>query len=265
MRQKFERVAVLVGLIASPFWLPALPSRVQEELRMTWLDWMRPAFQGVQAMHSGFRSLFLGILKGPILLEENRTLQGRLATALAHEQTHRELFEENRRLRALLDFKKQADWPLTAVEVIGHERGPWSRTLLLDKGTRDGIRVGMAVMTPVGLVGQISEVGPALSRAILVTDPHFRVAATASGRRVQGLVMGTSSGECLLTYLPLDADLPPGEMVLTTGGQSFAPRGIPIGSVDKIRPDALGLFRSARIRPHVALDALEEVLVVRAP
>ena len=264
MRPKFERFAVLIVLVASPLWLPALQSHPESpSVRMTFLDRLRPGFEGFQAARVGLHRLTFGFLNGPFLLEENQSLRNQLAAALAHEETHRELAQENGRLRALIGFKKRSPWAIIPAEVIGHELSLWSRTLLLDKGTRDGVKIGMAVITPVGLIGRISEAGGTSSRVILVTDPHFRVSATLASSRISGLAAGTPSGECLLAYLPVNAELKEGDKVFTSGGKSFCPEGILIGSVGKPQPDPSKLFLSARIRPAVQAGAVEEVLILR--
>ncbi|MBI3333520.1 MAG: rod shape-determining protein MreC [Candidatus Omnitrophica bacterium] len=226
---------------------------------------LKPLLKGIQAMETGFTHLFGGIVRGPFLLEENQILRERLQALLAHEGTHQELFQENRRLRELLRFKAQSPWVSIPAEVIGHELRLWSRTLLLDQGSRDGVRLGMAVVTPVGLVGRISEVGPSSSRVILVTDPHFRVAGVVSSSRASGLVMGSSSGSCLITYIPRETPLKVGESVLTAGGKSFSPGGIPIGVIQSVEKGSFELFSSARLRPAVDLSTVEEVLVVAWP
>ena len=166
-------------------------------------------------------------------------------------------------MRALIDFKESSPWSLIPAEVIGHELNLWSRTLLINKGTRHGIKSGMAVITPVGLVGRISEVGTSSSRVILITDPHFRVSATLASSRFAGLVTGTPSGECMLSYLPLNAEFKEEEKVFTSGGNSFSPEGILIGSIGKAEGDSSKLFLAARIRPAVQGGSLEEVLVVK--
>ena len=231
---------------------------------MSLAGWLKPAFQGIQSTQIGMRDLLLGVVRGPILLEENRILRAQLQTLQAHEQTHRDLFEENKRLRALLGMKSASSWKWFPAEVVGREQGLWSRTLLPDRGAREGIKAGMAVVTPEGLVGRVSEAGPAVSRVILVTDPHFRVEAVMSPSRVSGLVAGNTSGDCLLTYVPKETQIKAGEGVLTAGGKSFCPEGVAIGVIRSVSKDPSELFQVARIRPAVDLSAVDEVLVLRS-
>ncbi len=262
MPRKFERYAVLLLLVASPFWLPAVSLPVSGSLRMQLAGWLEPCFHGIQNLKVGLRTLVFGVLQGPFLLEENQVLRRYLDSTLAHEETHRQLFLENERLRALLDFKEKAPWKTIPAAVLAKEQTLWFRTLLLDKGTRDGVAAGMAVITPTGLIGRVQEVGPSASRVIGLADPHFRCSAVTSLHRAWGLFAGTSSGELLLTYLSKEATLKPGEVVLTSGGRSFSPPGIPIGTVLTVSEDPSGLFQSARVRSTVDLGSVEEVLVV---
>ncbi len=262
MPRKFERAAVLLFLVASPLWFPALPSGFGGSLRSAVADCLSPAFQGIQAVRQGFEHLSSVVLELVSLQEENRILRLQLEALQTHEELHRDLFEENKRFRQMLGFQATAQWPVMPAEVIGRELGPWSRSLLLNKGVRDGVRQGMAVITPVGLVGRISEVSPSSSRVALLTDPHFRVMAKLSGSRISGLVTGGPPGECWVTYLPLDETFREGQLVFTGGGVSFAPPELPIGVIRKVWKDSSDMYQTARVEPTVRLGAVEEVLVV---
>ena len=262
MPRKHERTAVLVALAVSPFLLPALPNGRGGSLRDTFLGWTRPLFDTVHILRDGFGGIGAGVLEVFSLEEENKILRARLESLNAHEEIHRELLRENVRLRGLLDFREKADWKVIPAEVIGREVGPWSRGLLLDKGTRAGIRQGMAVLTSVGLVGRISEAGTHSSRVTLLTDPHFRVMGRLPESSVTGLVSGGPTGECLINYLPLDQEFPEGQPVSTSGGKSFAPAGILIGVVRKVWKDSSEMYQTARVQPAVRLGAVDEVLVV---
>lgn len=228
---------------------------------------MEPAFQSMAAARTGMKSLISGFLRGPFLSEENRLLREQMETLLAHEKTHEALFQENERLKDLLRFKGSAPWKLIAAQVIARETSLWSRSLLVDKGKEDGLRVGQAVITPTGLVGRVGEVGPSVSRILLVNDPHFRAAAIVSESRLSGLLVGKSSGGCWLTYLPREAKLKAGDSVVTAGGKSFAPAGIPIGVIQQAgeAPADSELFRSVPVRLVVNLSQLEEVLLIAWP
>ena len=262
MPRKFEQTAVFLALAISPFLLPALPYGLGASFRNTFLSWVRPVFETIDTAREGFGFLGSGVLNLFSLEEENQILRSRLEALRAHEETHRELFRENARLRKLLEFHSKANWSVTPAEVIGRELGPWSRGLLLDKGNKQGIRQGMAVITATGLVGRISEAGPGSSRVALVTDPHFRVMGRLPETSVSGLVSGGPTGQCLINYLPLDETFTERQSVFTAGGKSFAPGGIPVGIIRKVWKDASEMYLTARIEPGVHLGAVDEVLVV---
>lgn len=262
MPRKFERTAVFLVLVASPFWLPSIPPRFGASSRLSISEWMSPVFQTAGTLQQGFGHLFSGLLEWMSVYEENQVLRAHLQALRAHEGTHQQLLQENGRLRRLLEFKQRSGWSLTSAEVIGRELGPWSRSLLLDKGSRQGIREGMAVITPTGLLGRVSDVGPSSSRVMLLADPHFRVTAVLLEGRLAGLVSGGGTGECLLTYLPLSAEPREGEAVQTAGGKSFCPDGIPIGVIRKVWIDRSQLYKTAGLQPAVDPGAVEEVLIV---
>ena len=262
LKARIERTALLVVLAASPFWLPALPSSWGSSVRGHLLDTVEPLFLVLNSFRQGFSHLTLGLLRFWYLEEENRVLRTKLEILEAHEAVHGSLSRENTRLRQMLDFQLKVPWHTMPAEVLGREMSSGSRKLLLDKGTHDGLQIGLPVINPTGLVGRVVETGISSSRAILITDPHFRIAAKTARSGISGLCTGSDRGECLLTYLPLDAELKPGEMVWTSGGRSFSPAQIPIGVVTQVWKDSSQLFLTARLRPTAKLSSLEEVLVV---
>lgn len=263
MQRKLERTAVLIFLFASPLWFPTVSSHLSAAVRVPLVDGLTPLLQGVQEVRGGFRDLVVGVFRGSALLSENRVLRNQINLLAAHEETHQILSQENARLRELLRFQEQAPWTLIPAQVIGRDYSVWSKGILLNRGTRDGVRVGQAVITPVGLVGRVAETGLRSCRVILIGDPHFRVSAVLSRGRVAGLVAGTGSGECQLNYLPSDVTLDGPQTVVTAGGSSFCPEGIPIGVVQSVSSHPSELSRSARVKPAVVLSAVEEVLVIR--
>lgn len=262
MIKKLERAAVLLVLVASPFWLPVLPPHFVHTVRSGWMDAVQPILVGVHWIPQGIDRFFSGLVGIFSLEEENRILRQRLEALRAREQGHRELAEENARLRRLLKFRAESSWKTIPAEVIGREWGPWSRGFLVDRGARDGIRLGMAVITPSGLVGRVTEVGRSSSRVMALTDPHFRVAAILSQSRVSGLCVGVGRGNCVLTYLPMDLSVQAGEGVVTTGGRSFAPKGLPIGTIRRAWIDSSEMFQTADFELAADLARVEEVLIL---
>ncbi|HXV28053.1 MAG TPA: rod shape-determining protein MreC [bacterium] len=171
-----------------------------------------------------------------------------------------EIKKENERLKDLIDFKKNLPAKTVAARVIGSDLSPWRKTLVLDKGTSQGIKKDMIVMVPGGLVGRISEAGPRTSRALLLIDPDSRVSAMTDSARAQGVAAGDGSLYLTMKYLDLDSTVSVGENVLTSGMGGMFPKGIGIGRIESLTKDESGLHLSGQIRPFVNFSKLEEVL-----
>ncbi|HEY5595270.1 MAG TPA: rod shape-determining protein MreC [Nitrospiria bacterium] len=189
-------------------------------------------------------------LKQDLARLQNETIQLQEA-ALAHE-----------RLRELLDLKKTAAHRLLAAAVIGRDPSNWYRTLMINKGSRDGVAVEMGVITPAGVVGRVLKAGPAVSQVLLITDRNSAVAALIQRTRDEGLVEGTENGLARIKYLSLLADATEGDLVLTSGLTGSFPKGLPIGTLGRVTKKDLDLFKQAELTPRVDFSKIEEVLVV---
>jgi len=146
------------------------------------------------------------------------------------------------------------------------EPANWWRTVEIDLGTRDGINTNLPVLTAEGLVGRVSSVGLTRSQVVLIGDPNCKASAlvenpahdtgiiSASGPLNDSLVQ--------LTYLSSNANLKPGQRVITSGLGGIFPKGIPIGLVVDARPVEFGLYTEARVKLNANLGALEQVWVL---
>jgi rod shape-determining protein MreC len=119
----------------------------------------------------------------------------------------------------------------------------------------------MAVITADGIVGKVLHVYHATSEVLLINDQSSGVGAILDKTRLQGILMGTPAGELVLGRVMSDETVPPGEMVLTSGGDGIFPKGLPVGTVAKVSPGS-DLFLNIHVRPTADLSRLEEVLVV---
>lgn len=179
-----------------------------------------------------------------------------------HVVLQEEALRENERLRALLDFKQRSVFPSLAANVIIRDPTSWAAVVIIDKGSRHGIRQGMPVVTPRGIVGKIAETGERISKVTLLTDPRFSVAATIERTREQGLISGTLKGVCRMQYLPAGADVKAGDTILTSKISSFFPPGLMVGTVVGIEENFSSPTLDCLVRPAVALSEIEEVMVV---
>lgn len=173
-----------------------------------------------------------------------------------------EIFKENMRLRALLDFKHRSSFSFVSARVIMRDPANWSAVIIIDKGTKQGLRQGMPVVTPLGVVGKVAEVGDKIAKVTLLTDPRFSVAASVERTRDQGVVSGTLKGTCRLQYLSVTADVQVGDVVMTSKISSFFPEGLLIGRIIDVQENFASPTLDCLIKPAVVFSQLEEVLVV---
>lgn len=195
---------------------------------------------------------------------DNEVLQNRVAGLESELVRLGELERENARLNGLLDLRGQLGGTAYGARVIARDPGPLSMTLTIDRGERDHVRRGMAVVAPQGVVGQVSEASYAAARVVLLTDHNSGVDAVVQRTRARGIVQGGTDGSCSMNYLSRDADVAVGDIVVTSGLDRVFPKGIVVGEVAEVGRRHRGLLQAAVVRPSVELDRLEEVLVVDA-
>ena len=168
------------------------------------------------------------------------------------------------RLAALLNFHSaHADTPMIAARVIGGSPDSGSQIVNIDRGSRDGLRRDMGVITPDGVVGKIFAVYPDISQVLLMGDKESGVGALLADTRTQGPVKGTGEPLLSLEYISSDEKVTVGEAVLTSGQDRIFPKDLPVGRVVDIKSDPKSPFMKIRVKPAAHLDRLEEVLVLQ--
>jgi rod shape-determining protein MreC len=192
---------------------------------------------------------------------ENRSLKAQIEQMRLEQVRMSQDADQARRLQALLAFKEQFISQTMAAQVIGGSGSELSRSVYIDKGHKDGIKPDMAVITADGIVGKVLRVYRSTSLVLLIDDQTSGVGALLDKTRLQGILRGTPAGEVVLEKVMSDETVPPGELVLTSGGDGIFPKGLLVGRVTKVTPGS-ELFLNIRVRPAADLSRLEEVLVV---
>jgi len=196
--------------------------------------------------------------------EDNRQLRRDLDVLRKQNSELREMAVASQRLAALLEFKAQFSPPTVAAQVIGRDATNWYRSIIVNKGERDGVRTEMGVMTPAGVVGRVVKTGPSTSVVLLVTDPNNAITGIVQRSRDEGIVEGTPQGRARIKYLPLLSSVKVGDTVVTSGLAGGFPRGVVIGAIQSIEKEEGELFQTAEVLPEAELSKLEEVLVITA-
>lgn len=229
---------------------------------------LAPVQSGLYSATEGVGNFFSRMFSGSDLQAENQELEARVAELEAQLQNYQEVKLENERLAGLLNFDTHTeDLTVVGARVIGKSPSHWFNILIINVGLKDGIKVDMPVVTGDGLVGRVVDCGPNFSRVMAIIDSSSGVDAVVERTRDYGIVKGTvtSGGESkllTLSNLPLDADLVPGDTVITSGLSGVFPKGIKIGKVSEVSPSSDGMSNKAIITPWVDFEHLEEVLVI---
>ena len=170
---------------------------------------------------------------------------------------------EGQRLRKLLEFRQNYAAATVAAQVIGTSGTDQSRLLTLNKGSNDGLKPDMAVITPTGIVGKLRDVFPGTSQLLLISDPTAGAGVIFSSTRIHAILRGSPAGRIQISNLTPDSRIKTGETILTSGGDGVFPRGLPVGTIESIVLDpAHQPYTLITVHPAVDLNQLDEVLVV---
>jgi len=194
--------------------------------------------------------------------EENDRLHRELSRATARSNYCTEVELANRRLRRLLAFRVRRPDPMVAAEVIGKDPSPWFKTVIIDKGRDDGIRKGLPVVVPEGVVGQVTEVAAHHAKVLLIIDRNSAVDALVQRTRARGIIQGGTAGECTFNYVLRKHDVRAGDTVVASGLDGVFPKGVQVGEVSSVIRRNAGIFQEVTVAPYVDFGKLEEVLVV---
>ncbi len=258
-------LAITVVLVLGFLLLPKQTQGVFQQLGgpVGWIvSW---PLEGVAGIHDGIGRLWSRYLALQEVEAENRQLRRDLEFFQGQNTQLREAAAATERLTALLEFKSQALPVMIAAQVIGRDTGTWYRTIILNKGERDGVHPDMGVITPAGVVGRIVKTTAVTSVVLLVIDPNNAIPGLIQRTRDEGIVEGTLQGLAHLKYIPLLSNVRNGDRVVTSGLVGGFPRGLAIGTITKIDREEGALFQSAELTPDVDPYRVEEVLVIESP
>lgn len=204
--------------------------------------------------------------------QENEQLRREVTTLRVSLEQERTVAQETRTLRKLLDLKSVTGFDTAAASVIGSGADPEFRTITIDKGTQEGLRADMAVISPAGVVGRILMPTARAAKVQLIIDRDAAAGVMVERSRVIGIVTGVGSAEDLgfkaglidLDYVPGSADVKVGDRVVTSGIDGIYPKGLPVGEIQSTERE--GGEWKIRVKPAVDFSTLEAVLVVlKAP
>jgi len=192
--------------------------------------------------------------------DENEQLRRELQQVRLENQIMRRDLAQFERQETLIDYQGQIASQTMLAEVIGGGANSHSKEIILDKGRRDGVKPGMAIVVAQGIVGKILAAYPSSSLGLLIDDADSGAGVILAGSRVRGLLRGQGKTECLIDYVEHEVEVAVGEEILTSGEDRIFPKGLPVGRVTRIEPGTD--FQEIYVAPHARLDRLDEVLIV---
>ena len=193
---------------------------------------------------------------------ENENLKKALNELIEKDNQWHEIDLANSRLRELLNFHTASTNKVVAAEVIGKDPSGWFKTVIIDKGKTDGLRKGLPVVLPTGIVGQVIEAAGHYSKVMLLIDRNSAVDALLQRSRARGIIKGESADQFRFEFVLRKHDVQIDDTVIASGLDGVYPKGLRIGRVADIHQHNSDIFYEISVAPFVDYEKLEEVLVI---
>ncbi|MDZ7789202.1 MAG: rod shape-determining protein MreC [Xanthomonadales bacterium] len=200
------------------------------------------------------------------LMDRVAILERERRERLAELSLLEELRDDNRELRDLLDASQRLVPDFQSAELMNIDLNPWSHRVLINRGSRDGLEAGQPVMDAFGVMGQIDDVAFNTAQVILISDPDHALPVRVQRTGLRTVAYGSGRiNQLRLTDLPMNVDLQPGDILVTSGlGGAFS-AGLPVAEVESVSRPVGEAFAKAVVRPIARLDRARHVLVVSSP
>lgn len=194
--------------------------------------------------------------------KENQRLKKALGERIQQLNRLNETELANDRLRHMLGFEDEITRPMIAAQVVGKDPSPWSKTIIVDKGTEGGVRQGAPVVIPEGIVGVVVEASARYAKVLLLIDPNSAVDALVQRTRARGIVRGGGAGYCVFDYVLRKHAISVGDKVVSSGLDGVFPKGLLVGRISEIVRLNAGIFQKVSITTSVDFEILEEVFII---
>lgn len=222
-----------------------------------------PGLQALGYLGRSVKRLWLGYFDLVGARQENIQLRQTLEEYRQKEVRYQEAQQALTRLEGLLDMKRQVALPVIGARIIAYDPSLWSRCALIDQGKAQGVKNGLPVLAPEGIVGRVVETYPQYSKVMLIVDRKSGAEAMVQRSRVRGILKGKGGWSCSLDFVPKSADVQVGDLVLASGLGGIYPKGLVFGKVTEANKKNPGVYQEIEVAPTVDLAALDEVLVIK--
>ncbi|MBM7644720.1 rod shape-determining protein MreC [Scopulibacillus daqui] len=267
----------LIVLLASIIVLVALIGfSIKQQTKMTWAEefvhdtvgWFQQIFNRPAQYVAGFFETIEDIEN---TYKENRALKANLDNYASVVQENQQVKQENHELKKelhLLNDPSLHDYTKHPALVIARSYDNWNQMITINKGAQDGIKSGMAVITPDGFVGKVTKVSQFTSNVMLVTDSSNdnQIASMIQDKKqnIYGMIEGYDPKKNVLSFnkVPVKSKIKKGQTVVTSGLGGVFPRGLVIGKVKDVKTDQYGLTKNVEVTPSAKINDLTNVIVV---
>ena len=197
------------------------------------------------------------------MLEENERLRMQHLLFKAQLQKLSALQVENIRLRELLQSSKKVGENVLIAELLAVDLDPFSRQIVINKGTNDNVYLGQPVLDAEGIMGQIVHVGPFSSTSMLITDPNHAIPVHVNRNGLRAIAVGTGAPDVLeIPYLPISADIVEGDLLTSSGLGGRFPRDYPVARITRVKKAPTQPYATVTAEPIALLERSREVLLV---
>ncbi len=217
---------------------------------------------GFSRVISGFGNVWDGYIALVGVKKENKELLKEIHRLKAQNSNFLEAAATNVRLTKLLNMKESIAPPTLPAEIIGKDPSQWFKTIIINRGSRDGVKKGMPVVTVEGVVGQVKNTAPHFSKVLLANDPNSAIDVSIQNNRVQGIIKGNGKGGFSLNYVLKNYDIEKGDRVITSGVGGVFPKGLAAGTVISVVKGRRGMFQQIEVEPDVDFSKLEYLIVI---
>jgi rod shape-determining protein MreC len=220
----------------------------------------------VTSVSSGLSNYFSSISNLRSAQSENDILKQRVQELELDIKGKEDLTAENDRLRSLLNLKENSKYKVLTARIIGRDPSVWFDSSIINRGSLDGVKLNMPVVTDGGLIGRVTAVSPLTAQFDLITRDKSGVGGVVGEigtSNVLGVVAGTSKNDLVeMKYVSGSADVQAGQVVYTTGQDGIYPAGLKIGEIVEVRSGSATTPHQIFIRPSAGINSIKEVGVL---
>jgi rod shape-determining protein MreC len=261
---------VVIALLLGNFILMAFDARDKHSNQRVLRVWTQVIGDFVQSpvttVSSSVNNYFQSFATLRTAQSENDALKQRVQELEVEIQQKEDLADENARLNSLLELKEKSKYKILTARIIGRDPSAWFNSSIIDRGSLDGVKLNMAIVTNGGLVGRVTAVSPLTAQIDLITKEKSGLGGVVGELGVSnalGVIVGSGKKEILeMNYVPGSVEVKAGEMVYTTGQDGIYPPGLKLGEIVEVVSGSATVPHKILIKPSANLSAMQEIGVL---